>query len=309
MSRALPLSVRACAKINLTLRVLGLRADGYHDLRTVLQSLALHDTLIVTAKPGPLRIECDDARVPVDEGNLVWQAASRLWRAAGRRGPVDGVRIAIRKRVPMQAGLGGGSSDAAAALRVLARVWCPTMPQADLEAIGASIGSDVPFFFRGGTALGVDRGDRLFQLADHGRPWVVLAQPDFGVSTADAYRWFDATRAVSSPVTAPAAGRVTHRGEAAGLFGDGGNDLQRPVSARFPAIGRLVRALATHGASCAAMSGSGSVCFGLFATKAAAVAAAATVSSARCVTQVTRAQTAAEFRRASAPVRRAAALP
>lgn len=303
MTRRLPLRVRACAKINLTLRVLGVRADGYHDLRTVFQSLALHDTLLVTAAPGPLRIDCDAPGVPVDERNLVWQAADRLWRASGRRGVVDGVRIAIRKRVPMQAGLGGGSSDAAATLRALAGVWCPAMPQAQLEAIGASIGADVPFFFRGGTALGVDRGDRLFQLADFGRPWVVLAQPDFGISTADAYRWCDAARPESSAAASPSDEAVARRLAAAGPFGDGGNDLQGPVAARYPAIDRLIRALTRRGASWAAMSGSGSVCYGLFASKREALAAAAAVASPRCLTQVTRGQTAAEFRLASAPVR------
>lgn len=306
MSRGRSLSVRACAKINLTLRVLGLRADGYHELRTVFQSLALHDTLIVTASAGPLAIVCDDVRVPVDDRNLVWQAADRLWQAAGRRGSVHGVRIAIRKRVPVQAGLGGGSSDAAAALRVLARLWCPAMPQTELASIGASLGADVPFFFRGGTALGVERGDRLFPLADAGRPWVVLAQPDFGVSTADAYRWFDAVR---EQLPAPAArSRASSAGHLApaGPFGDGGNDLQGPVAARYPAIGRLVRALTKQGASWAAMSGSGSACFGLFSTQRAAQAAATAVAGARCETWVTRGQTAADFERASAPMSRAA---
>lgn len=305
MTARLPLRVRACAKINLTLRVLGVRPDGYHELRTVFQSIALHDTLRFTAAPGPLRIVCDDPRVPVDERNLVWRAADVLWRAAGRRGAVEGVRIALRKRIPMQAGLGGGSSDAAAAVRTLARVWCPDMPLAELERLGATLGADVPFFFRGGTVLGVERGDRLFQLADAGRSWVVLAQPDFGVSTADAYAWFDAAHGASAVATRRPPAQSS-RASAAGPFGDGGNDLQAPVAARHPAIRRLIRALTIHGASWAAMSGSGSACFGLFATKGEAVAAAAAVApvaSSRCRSCVTRAVTAAEFARASTPSR------
>ena len=303
MSLRLPLRVRACAKINLTLRVLGIRPDGYHELRTVLQSLALHDTLTFTASSGPLQIACRDARVPLDDRNLVWRAAQALWRAAGRRGTVDGVRVAIRKRIPMQAGLGGGSSDAAATLRTLAHIWCPAMPQVELEAIGATLGADVPFFFRGGTALGVERGDRLFQLADHGRPWVVLAQPDFGVSTADAYGWFDATLAKPSGVAhRPSRRSRRPRRGALGPFGDGGNDLQAPVAARHPAISRLVRALMARGACWSAMSGSGSVCFGLFPTNSEATATAAALATARCATIVTRAQTMAEFSRASTPV-------
>jgi len=306
----LPLTVRACAKINLTLRVLGIRRDGYHELRTVFQSLALHDTLTFAAAPGPLRIVCDDERVPVDERNLVWRAADRLWRAAGRRVPVTGVRVSIRKRIPLQAGLGGGSSDAAATLRTLAGLWCPAMPPAELEAIGATLGADVPFFFRGGTVLGVERGDRLFQLADAGRPWVVLAQPDFGVGTADAYRWFDAWLAGSAGTVTRPAGRANRpRREVLGPFGDGGNDLQGPVAARHPTIGRLVTVLTRQGASWAAMSGSGSVCFGLFGSKGEATAAAAAVVAARCAARITRAQTVAEFRRASTPVRGVARVP
>ncbi len=300
MSLRLPVVVRACAKINLTLRVLGRRADGYHELRTVFQSVALHDNLTFAAVPGPLRIRCDDPRVPADERNLVWRAADLVWRAAGRRGRVDGLHIALRKRIPVQAGLGGGSSDAAATLRTLSRLWCPALPPSELEAIGATLGADVPFFFRGGTVLGVERGDRLFQLADAGRPWVVLARPDFGVSTADAYGWFDAAAAGSGRRGGP--GRPSRRsGSASGPFGDGGNDLEAPVAARHPAIARLVRALVEQGASWAAMSGSGSACFGLFPTKGAAIAAASAVATPRCSTLVTRAQTAADYVRASAP--------
>ena len=115
--------VRALAKINLTLRVLGVRPDGYHELRTTFQSLALHDTLTIRAVRGPLRIVCDDPACPSDRKNLVWRAATRVWRASGRAGAPRNLVIHIRKRIPMQAGLGGGSSDAAAALRALGRRW------------------------------------------------------------------------------------------------------------------------------------------------------------------------------------------
>ena len=316
MTLHLPLTVRAFAKINLTLRVLGSRPDGYHELRTVFQSIDQHDLLTFDLKPGPFTLTCDDPGCPTDERNLVWRAAQAVWRAAGRRGDMHGVRVSIEKRIPMQAGLGGGSSDAAAALRMLAAVWAPGLPNSELEALGATLGADVPFFFRGGTVLGVERGDRLFQLADLGRPWIVLAQPDFGVSTADAYRWFDEQAAAGDGRQPSGGTRRRQRGAGsgrseatAGPFGEGGNDLEGPVVRHYPALGRLRSALWRQGATWAAMSGSGSVCFGLFPSKTAAGRAAAAVGSRTVRTWVTQAQTAADYGLAAAPFRAAVVSP
>lgn len=291
MSRKLPVSVRAFAKINVTLRVLGVRPDGYHELRTVFQAIDLCDRLTFATATGPLAITCDDPSCPTDERNLVWRAAAAIWRASGRRGRPRDLHVHLEKGIPAQGGLGGGSSDAAATLKVLSAVWC-RRPLGDevLAALGRDLGADVPFFLRGGTALGVERGDRLFPLADPPRAWVVLAQPDFGVSTADAYRWFDDGPA--DPGGRPAA---------AGPYGDGGNDLEGPVIQHHPAIGRVVRALRRHGAQWAAMSGSGSVCFGLFASAAAARRAAGALRSPRLTTRVARTLSAGDYARATAP--------
>src|SRR5262245_955095 len=114
---------RAFAKINLSLRVLGRLPDGYHDLRTTFQSIALHDTLTIRRARGPFRLTCSDPACPPDRTNLVWRAAARMWKAAGQRGAPRGVAIHVEKRIPMQAGLGGGSSDAAAVIRALGRIW------------------------------------------------------------------------------------------------------------------------------------------------------------------------------------------
>src|SRR5215471_9956688 len=119
MSRRLRLTVRAHAKVNLDLRVLGVRPDGYHELRTVFQTIALHDTLTCFEKPGPFTIKCRDPHVPLDSTNLVWKAAAAL----GRGGSVGDTLIQIDKQIPIEAGLGGGSADAAAALHALARLW------------------------------------------------------------------------------------------------------------------------------------------------------------------------------------------
>jgi 4-diphosphocytidyl-2-C-methyl-D-erythritol kinase len=176
--------VRAHAKINLVLRVGPVQADGYHPLHTVFQSLALHDTLTVTVRPGPFVLTCSDPGVPVGEANLVTRAARRLWRALGRSGEPRGVAIDLAKQIPPQAGLGGGSSDAAAALVALARVWQSRgASPVDSASIAARIGADVPYFLVGGTALGLGRGDDLYPLDDLAEAWVVLGFPGFGVST------------------------------------------------------------------------------------------------------------------------------
>src|SRR5262249_50574910 len=171
--------VRAFAKINLSLRVLGTRPDGYHELRTTFQSIALHDTLSIRRVDGPLRFTCDDPSCPDGADNLVVRAAARVWRAAGKRGAPRGVRIHLAKRIPMEGGLGGGSSDAAAAVRAFGRLW--RVDDERQRAIGRELGADVPYFFEGGTALGVDRGDRITPLADIDRAWVVLVLPSVGV--------------------------------------------------------------------------------------------------------------------------------
>ncbi len=277
------ISTRAMAKINLSLRVLGVRADGYHELRTVFQSIALHDTLSVGAEPGPFRLECDDSACPTDQTNLVWRAAQQLWTASGRRGAPQDTVVTLVKRIPMQAGLGGGSSDAAAALVVLSKLW--RTHDADLAAIGASIGADVPYFLEGGSVLGLDRGDVLFPLADAPPRWVALAVPDFGVSTSDAYAWLD--HAPSGP------GAAVGDGTPFGIR----NDLQAAVARRHPEIARLVSALQSRGADAASMTGSGSAVFGLFARRPDAERALRALTGRSCRTFVTRTVNRAVYQR------------
>jgi 4-diphosphocytidyl-2-C-methyl-D-erythritol kinase len=246
-------SIPAFAKINLSLEIRGVRADGYHDLRTIYQTIELHDTLTFSRKAGAFEIRCGDPACPNDRSNLVWRAAELVWRAAGRRGQPEGVRVRIRKRIPIQAGLGGGSSDGAAALVACARLWRVPLGPARFARLARRLGADVPFFRDGGTAIGAGRGDRLRRLADWPSSWVVLLVPPFGVSTKEAYAWWDEDRKAPGP--------------------GGDNDLQAPVAARHPEIAEMATALARAGASSAAMSGSGSVVFGLFPTRSAAARA------------------------------------
>src|SRR4029079_4602608 len=164
MSASSRVRLRAHAKINLDLRILGVRPDGYHELRTIFQTIALHDVVTVESRRGAFELDGDAALMPLDRTNLAWRAADLLWRAAGKRGSPSGARIVIDKRIPSQAGLGGGSSDAAASLVGLNRVWRLGLSQARLMAIGAALGADVPFFIARGTAFGLGRGYETYPL-------------------------------------------------------------------------------------------------------------------------------------------------
>ncbi|HEY2906423.1 MAG TPA: 4-(cytidine 5'-diphospho)-2-C-methyl-D-erythritol kinase [Vicinamibacterales bacterium] len=262
--------VRALAKINLSLHVLGATADGFHELRTVFQSIALHDTLTFRPASGPFRIVCSDPSCPVDETNLVWRAAALVWRAANRRGAPRDLIVRLTKRVPMQAGLGGGSSDAAATLRACAALWDAKLTTRRLAQLASTLGADVPYFLQGGTALGTGKGDVLLPLDDAEASWATLVLPAFGVSTKDAYSWWDAD------------------GRGAGAQSDVRNDLQAPVAARHPEIGQILTRLAKVGALEAMMSGSGSAVYGLFRNRPAAEHAAEALFSRSTRTLVTR---------------------
>ena len=268
--------VRAYAKINLSLRVMGIRPDGYHELRTTFQTIALHDTLTIRQRRGPFALRCDDPACPSDSTNLVWRAAESLRSAASRGAALSGLEISLAKRIPMKAGLGGGSSDAAAALRALAALWRVKPPV--VRSVARALGADVPYFLEGGTALGLDRGDTLYALADLPPAWVTLVLPSFGVSTVEAFGWWD-----EAGPSAPAR--------------EGQNDLQAPVAARHPEIARSVRALARAGAFHAAMSGSGSAVFGLFEHRPAAERAARRLEGPRQRTLVTRTMNRAAYQR------------
>jgi 4-diphosphocytidyl-2-C-methyl-D-erythritol kinase len=259
---------RAFAKINLSLRVVGTRADGYHELQTVFQSIALHDVVTVARTRRPFAFRCDDPACPSDAGNLVWRAAEAMWGAARQPGKLRGVAVHLAKRIPIQAGLGGGSSDAVAAIRLLGRMW--RIAASDQRRIAATLGADLPYFFEGGTAKGFDRGDRIEPLPDRERAWVVLVMPQFGVSTRDAFVWWDEDRAA----------RRSRRAAA--------NDLEGPVARRHPEIARAVRMLKRAGAGQASMTGSGSTVFGLFSRQNTALDAASALFGSGYRTVVTR---------------------
>ena len=261
MSRTLTL--HAPAKINLTLRVGPRRDDGFHEVRTLMQSIALADTLRLTTRRGPFALDTRTPGVPSDRTNLVWRAADLLWRAIGRTGDPRDVHVRLEKAIPTEAGLGGGSADAAATLAGLNVLWEARRSRRDLARLGAELGADVPFFLHGGTALGSGRGDELYPVDDVGRLGIVVIKPSFGVATAAAYRWLDEDRAANVPVPAGPTPEI-EVGWPTGPIRLV-NDLEAPVARRHPMITEMVDALRREGAQGAAMTGSGSAVFGVFA--------------------------------------------
>lgn len=270
------LTLRAFAKINLSLRVSAAREDGFHDVQTLLQAIDLFDRVKCETRRGPFEIRCDMPGVPTDGRNLVWKAARLLWDASGRAGEPQGATVTLQKRIPMMAGLGGGSSDAAAALIGLRRLWKLRVGDAQVHALASSLGSDVPFFLVGGTALGLGRGEELYPLPNLPRYWVVLAIPPFGISTPDAYRWFDEARKTGATTSPGGTGTQVPSLLPNVPFV---NDLEAPVAVRHPLIAELKQRLADRGALLAAMSGSGSTVFGVFPSASSARGAARAVTS------------------------------
>ena len=236
----------AYAKINWSLRITGKRADGYHDLETVFQTISLHDTLIFR-ESDELSLTCDDPFIPVDETNLVLRAA----RAVGATAAIE-----LRKRIPAGGGLGGGSSDAAATLRVLGG------DRSDLPELALSLGSDVPFFLLGGTAYATGRGEVLTPLPPiHASLLLVL--PEERVLTKDAFA------------------RITRYSAPAGVSAPFTNDFEEPVFAMLPRLREYKQRLLDAGAMWAGMSGSGSTIVGRFASAAARDHAAAQFADVR----------------------------
>ena len=180
----------AFAKVNLTLDVLGKRADGYHDLQSVMQTISIRDDVEIDVGTGkPWRLLCSVEGIPTDEKNLAWKAA-KVYCDAMDKDP-EGLEIRIVKRIPAGAGLGGGSADAAAVLRALNRHYGDPLSVLALAELGAQVGSDVPFCVVGGTAMVEGRGERLRKLPDMPDCIFVVCKPDFSVSTPELYREID----------------------------------------------------------------------------------------------------------------------
>lgn len=253
----------AYAKVNLTLAVGEKRPDGYHNVTTVMQRVTLHDTLTAEQTPAGVTLTCSDPSLPSGEENLAYRAASLFFRETGITG---GAALTLEKRIPSQAGLGGGSSDAASVLLALRRLYIPALPDAALETMAAALGSDVPFFIGGGTQLATGRGEVLSPLPPLTDGWFVIVKPPEDFSTPAMYRRLDELPPTRTPSLPPLQAGLPAL--AAGLF----NSFEAAVPAGS-AVWDIKARLMAHGALAALLSGSGSAVFGLFDTGTAARAA------------------------------------
>jgi 4-diphosphocytidyl-2-C-methyl-D-erythritol kinase len=250
----------AKAKINLTLDVLYKRPDGYHEVEMVMQTVDLFDQLTFQEQEGnEIHLTCDFPFVPVDERNLVYKTAQLV---KDEFQVEKGIRIHIEKRIPVAAGLAGGSSDAAATLRGLNRFWNLGLSVEELEQLGARIGSDVPFCIRGGTAIARGRGEKLEHLNVDSRYWVILVKPPISVSTAEVYRNLKLDEIQDHPSAAKMV-EALRSGDLSQIAENLGNVLESVTFSMHPEVERIKQQLLRFGAVGALMSGSGPTVFAL----------------------------------------------
>ena len=294
----MPVSVRSFAKINLGLAIGAKRDDGFHELRTIYQTIALHDVIRVDVGRGTgIEIRCKDPRVPADESNTCWRIAERVMRALKRRGKVV---IGIEKNLPVQGGLGGGSSNAVATMFALERALRLELPASERLRIASEVGSDLPLFLLGGTVLGCGHGEEIYPLPDLPSIACVIATPAVGVSTTEAFRRWDEFRAAEDKLTpqfpsttiqgfsrsafewlngtlsgVPAVpGKQVANGQVSGdraetllldLVRAGiENDFERVVFPMYPELREVKRLLEKSDSSYASLSGSGATLYGLY---------------------------------------------
>ena len=259
---------KAYAKVNLTLAVGEKRPDGYHEVVSVMQRVSLCDTLTAERTDSGISLACSDPSLPSGEENLAHRAASVFFRETGITG---GVALTLEKRIPSQAGLGGGSSDAASALLALRKLYAPALSDTELETMAAALGSDVPFFIRGGTQLATGRGEVLSPLPSLTDGWFVIVKPAESFSTPAMYRRLDEPGSVlvrNSRYMQDAVAANNVHAVAAELH----NSFERVVP-KDSSLRTIKDALRAQGALASLLSGSGSAVFGLFDTETAARAA------------------------------------
>jgi 4-diphosphocytidyl-2-C-methyl-D-erythritol kinase len=258
------ITVFAPAKINVILRILDRRPDGFHNLWSIMQTVALQDEVQIRLCPDrqDIQLRCDATHLAVDQSNLVYRAAAEVLARAQQS---IGLDIELRKRIPMGAGLGGGSSDAAATIiglnHLLQLEWSPTQ----MADVGQLLGSDVPFFFFAPTAVVAGRGETVRQVIIEGVRWVVLVNPGFGVDTRWAYQKLAATRIAVTPLSL-VQGELDRQSRVswAQLIAAAENDFEAPVFAAHGKLREIKRSLQAHGAEVALLSGSGATVFGVF---------------------------------------------
>lgn len=253
-------SLPSFAKINWILRILGRRGDGFHELFTVFQTVSLRDTLHFEEN-NRLSLTCDDSSVPTDGRNLIIKAATVLKRQFSIS---SGAKLHLEKRIPSPGGLGGGSSNAAVALIGLNKLWSLDLEDDDLHTIAAELGSDVPFFLHGGTAIGTGRGEKIEEISDVNENHMLIVTPNVTVSTSDAFAALNCANLTNADTETIL---TVCRNEAKSLdlrHSALTNDFEQSVFALHPEIKRVKETLFELGAANAAMSGSGASVFAIF---------------------------------------------
>jgi 4-diphosphocytidyl-2-C-methyl-D-erythritol kinase len=241
------ISLRAFAKINLYLEVLGRREDGYHEIESVMQSVSLSDLVTLEKIGSGIEIVSSELRIPKDRQNTAYKAAQIFF---DKTGVTVGVRIGIEKNIPIAAGLAGGSADAAAVLSGLNQLYKTELTESDLLALAAEVGSDVSFCLVGGTCRCRGRGELIEKMEALGPTWIVLVKPEFGVSTKWVYDNFDAAPKAEAE-RPPATGIHLY------------NDLEKVVVPKYPEVGEIKKKLVQLGCMQSEMSGSGPTVFGI----------------------------------------------
>ncbi|MDY3618285.1 4-(cytidine 5'-diphospho)-2-C-methyl-D-erythritol kinase [Agathobaculum sp.] len=269
-------TVHARAKINLTLDVTGTRPDGYHTVKMIMQTVALHDDVTVTVthgekKPQGVRLTCNLPYLPTDSRNLAFRAAELFYEETGAL--LETVDIHIEKRIPVAAGLAGGSTDAAAVLRALSALHAVGLTDGELCEMGLKLGADVPYCLRGGTMLAEGIGETLSPLPDMPHCHVVLCKPPFGISTKEAYRQIDAVELKKRPDTDGMV-KALQKGDLAGVCKRLSNVMEDVTASKRRQIGEIKAFLTENGADGTLMSGSGPTVFGLFSDESRARTAA-----------------------------------
>ena len=252
-------TVEANAKINLTLDILGKRPDGFHEVAMVMQTIGLHDTLVMEKTERDIELSINVPWLKADEKNLAWRAAELIRQEYGLEG---GVRIELTKRIPVAAGLAGGSADAAAVLKGMNDLYGLQLDEEKLCELGARLGSDIPFCIMGGTMLATGRGEVLTRLSDMPETWVVLAKPRISVSTAWAYQNYDEQGADCHPDN-EAIKQAIDRGNRKAVAGLLCNVLESVTIKKYDVIAEYKQMMLDKGAMASMMSGSGPTVFGL----------------------------------------------
>ena len=265
-------TLTAPAKVNLALDILDTRPDGYHDMKMVMQTISLCDTVSVEETAAGFELRTDGNFIPAGKKTLEQRAAEAFFEAAGL--PVPGLRVTLEKVTPAYAGLGGGSADVAALLRILRDTYAPELSTEELERIGFTVGSDMPFCVRGGTALAEGRGEVLTDLKPLPDCWFVLCKPDFGIPTPSLFTRVDGGELTRRP-DIDGMRLALEAGDLAGVAAQLGNVFEEVLPEEYNEVFTIKKRLLDLGALNAAMSGSGPTVFGIFAEQETARSAAA----------------------------------